>query len=142
MQKTSGEESIDKWKSWANSMTDQDFVLMTTSSGKLNRRTIAEGCGFSKSVLGSNGTIKKYLNDLENELRQRAILPQLTKKGEEESSGQNKINKESLNTSRKESRVPYLEQRILELEAENNAIKGRLGRFSEIIDVYSDLGEL
>ena len=44
-----------------------------------------------------------------------------------------------MKAAREQSRVPELEQRILELEAENKALKGKLGRFSELSDVFMDM---
>jgi hypothetical protein len=142
MAETSGEKSIGKWNTWVDSMTDQDYVLITESTGKLNRRKIREGCGFSKSVLGSNPVIAPALIDLEIELRGRGVLPELTEQGEKESSGRQPIQKESKKTAREQSRVPYLEQQVIELKSENDALKGKLGRFSELNDVYNDLDEL
>lgn len=145
MAETSGEKSVRKWNAWVERMTDQDYVLIAESTGLLNRRKIAKGCGFSKSVLGSNPIIAPALIDLEIELRGRGVLLELAEEEEEEekeSSGRQAIQKESKKTAREQSRVPYLEQQLIELKAENNALKGKLGRFSELNDVYNDLDEL
>lgn len=142
MAETSGEKSVRKWNTWVESMTDHDYILMITSQGKLDRSKVATGCGFSKSVLGSNPRVKAMLEELETKLREHGVLPELISKSEEEDSEPLKIDKESLISSMEKSRVTELEKRCTELKAENNVIKVKLGRFSEIIDVYADLDEL
>ena len=113
-------------------MTDHDYILMMTDQGKLDRTKVANGCGFSKSVLGSNPRVKAMLEELESKLRERGIIPELISKSEEE----------DLISSMDQSRGTGLEKCCTELKAENNVIKVKLGRFSEIIDVYADLDEL
>ncbi len=142
MAETSGEKSVRKWNTWLESMTDHDYILMMTDQGKLDRTKVANGCGFSKSVLGSNPRVKAMLEELETKLRERGILPELISKSEEEDSEPLKTDKESLISSMDQSRVTELEKCCTELKAENNVIKVKLGRFSEIIDVYADLDEL
>jgi len=79
--------------------------------------------------------------EFETKLRERGILSKLTEEGK---AVQKKptLNKQSIKASRQESRVPYLEQEVIELKAENAALRGKLGRFSELNDVYNDLDEL
>ena len=134
-------QNIQKWNDWKGNMTDQQYVQMVHDN-KLSRKVIAEACGFSKSALRQNPTIAKELAELENDLRNRLILPPFTPKGEDESRTPKAIQKESIKAAREQSRVPELEQRILELEAENKALKGKLGRFSELSDVFMDMEEL
>ena len=123
-------------------MTAHDYDLMMPDKGKLYQTEVANGCGFSKSVLGSNPRVKAMLEELESKLRERGILPELISKSEEEDSEPLKTDKESLISSMDQSRVTELEKCCTELKAENNVIKVKLGRFSEIIDVYADLDEL
>jgi len=142
MAETSGEKSVRKWNAWLARMTDQDYVLMVTDLGKLNRQTIADGCGFSKSVLGSNPRIVPLLEELETKLRERGVLSELINESEEEDSEPQKIDKELFISSMEQSKVTDLEKRCTELKAENDLVKSKLARFSEIIDVYADLDEL
>ena len=142
MAETSGEKSIRKWTAWVARMTDQDYALIITSQGNLDRKKIAKGCGFSKSVLGSNPRIAPLLEELETKLRERGVLPELTNEIEEGESEPLKIGKESLISPLEQSKVTDLEKLCTELKAENDVLKSKLGRFSEIIDVYADLDEL
>ena len=60
MSSASGDNSVKLFETWRDSMSDQDYVDIIFR-GKLNRKSIAEQCGFAKSVLGSNQTIKDDL---------------------------------------------------------------------------------
>ncbi|TWX67151.1 hypothetical protein ESZ36_12600 [Colwellia demingiae] len=134
--------NTEKWRVWVDSMTDQKYVDIISRSGQLNRRLIAKGCGFSKTTLRDNPDICPELKQLEDDLRDRNVLPQLTEKGEKELLKPKDIQKESTKAAREQSRVPDLEQQIIELKAENAALRGKFGRFSELSDTFADLGEL
>ena len=130
------EASIIKWDAWVEQMTDQKFVEMVYR-GKLNRKLIKEGCGFSDtSILRSNPTIKDNLRDLEIDLRARNVLPQLTNKGKKESEGLIDVKIESAKAAREQSRVPGLEQKIVELKAEIAAMKSSSERHSELVETH------
>lgn len=109
--------------------------------GNLSRKELANNTGIDRQHFTKNTTIAKMLNELEDRLREANILPKLTEQGKAEQKCST-LDRNSIKQAQEQSRIPKLEQRILELEAENNAIKGRLGRFSEIVDVYNDLDEL
>jgi predicted transcriptional regulator len=129
------EESIAKWNKWKNSMTDQAYVDIIYG-GKLNRTKVAQGCGLTPK------TVRGKLRELEDELRARNVLPRLTEKGDKELKEPKSLQKEAMKTARQESRVPALEQQIIELKAEISALTGKYGRFSELHDTFTDLGDL
>lgn len=141
MSSASGDNSVKLFETWRDSMSDQDYVDITLGS-KLNRTRIAEQCGFAKSVLGSNRTIKLGLITLEDGLRKRLVLPPLTEKGEKEEKAPKILQREALKDAREQSRVPGLEQRIVELEAEIEALRAEKGRLSEFAEVYEELSKL
>ena len=70
------------------------------------------------------------------------MLPRLTEEGEKDLKKPKSLQKESMKTARQESRVPGLEQQIVELKAEISALTGKFGRFSELHDTFTDLGDL
>jgi hypothetical protein len=131
------EGSIKKWNAWVGQMTDQKFVEMV-HRGQLNRKLIAEGCGFDSSILRSNPTVKNNLEGLEIDLRARNILPQLTEKGEKESKGPTDVQVESAKAAREQSRVPGLEQKIVELKAEIASMKSNSERHSELVETHAE----
>jgi hypothetical protein len=131
------EASINKWDAWVVQMNDQKLVEMVYR-GQLNRKLVAEGCGFDTSILRSNPTIKDSLKDLEIDLRARNVLPQLTNKGKKESEGPIDVKVESAKAAREQSRVPGLEQKIVELKAEIAAMKSSSERHSELVEVHAE----
>ena len=60
MSSVSGDNSVKLFETWRDSMSDQDYVDIIFR-GKLNRKNIAEQCGFAKSVLGSKNTAKRVV---------------------------------------------------------------------------------
>jgi predicted transcriptional regulator len=129
------EKATAMWNKWKDSMTDQAYVDMIYG-GLLNRTKVAQGCGLTVK------TVKKRLEGLEDELRARNVLPRLTEEGEKELKEPKSLKKELMKTARQESRVPGLEQQIVELKAEIAALTGKYGRFSELHDTFTDLGDL
>jgi hypothetical protein len=71
------EQNYLSFEAWMASKTDADFREMVTL-GRLNRGEICRECDFGRSVLLQNPRIKKILNELEEELRARGVLPPLT----------------------------------------------------------------
>ena len=68
------EENVQTFAAWVAIKSDADYRAMV-SRGVLSRTEIAKECGFAKSALVQNPRIKAILNDLEDELRQRGLLP-------------------------------------------------------------------
>ena len=90
----------------------------------------------SQVRLASKSSSKAQLEALESDLRNRGILPQ------ESTEGSGKILKHDQDATKRDinaSRVQRLEQRIVELEAENKELRGKISRFSELSTVLTDL---
>jgi hypothetical protein len=68
------EENFRKFTAWKQSKTDEDFRNMVVR-GALSRRDIAAECVFAGSVLNQNPRVKKALQELEDDLRTRQVLP-------------------------------------------------------------------
>lgn len=117
-----------------------DFV----SGSKLNRKKIIEEFGIGKKAITGkrpeNPELARMFNRFEDMLRSTefGIIPPIdtiiTKKE------QKKPNLPKGAISQKEA--AKLTQRILELESENEALKGNYGRFSEVAEVYQRLGQM
>lgn len=76
-----GCENFNAFMAWKISKSDHDFKQLERR-GILNRTEIHKECGFSRSVLTSNPDIKAALEALEDELRERKILPPKAEKDE------------------------------------------------------------
>lgn len=112
------------------------------SGSKLNRKKIIETFGIGKkSITGKrpeNPELARMFNRFEDMLRlpEFAIIPPLDaiiKKNDQR-------NDAPLKCAITASEAAKLNQRILELESENRALKGDYGRFSEVAEVYRRLG--
>jgi hypothetical protein len=125
---------------WEANVTDEELVGMIRGK-QLDRTAVGEQCGIDRTQLTKNTDIAPLFKEFETKLRKRGILPELTEQGKAEQKKPT-LDKNAINAAKHESRVPYLEQQVIELKAENAALKGKLGRFSELNDVYNDLGEL
>jgi hypothetical protein len=114
------------------------------SGSKLNRKKIIEEFGIGKkSITGKrpeNPELARMFNRLEDMLR----LPEfgiispvdtIIRKNEQNNTS---MPKGAISLSE----AAKLTQRILELESENEALKGSYGRFSEVAKVYRRLGQM
>lgn len=117
---------------WKATMTDDGFSQIIFR-GSLNRGEIAKACGFGKSALNQNPKIKAALQALETDLRERNVLPQLTKKAKAEKTEPKQYDKSAVKRARESNRVAELEQKVLELET-------RLKRFGELSETLHDMG--
>ena len=129
---------IQKFKSWTDSMESENYAPFVYR-GNLSRANVATECGFDRQILTKNPTIKRLLQELEDRLREENVLP-----AKNLSTDDDKVllDSASIKASREQSRIPKLEQHIIELQAQVNALKGQLGRFSELSEVYDELTEM
>ena len=65
------------FRSWFATQTDEDFEQIV-HLGQLNRGEVAKAIGIGKSALRQNTAIKTALEALEQDLRDRGVLPPLT----------------------------------------------------------------
>lgn len=122
------QQNVDAFIAWYSSQTDEDFKQIT-HRGQLSRSEIAKAVGFSKSALVQNPRIKELLSDLENDLREREILPELSFQGEEletRSKAYDKISSKQLSDAK---RIAELEQEVLSLKMKQE----RLRELSEVL---------
>lgn len=126
---------------WTKDVTDQQLIEITNpQTGLLERKAVAEACGFDRKNISNDKTqAGSTLQKFEDTLRERKILPQQTAEGIKVQSQPKSVDKVAIKRTREDSQVPKLQQRLLELESELQALKGELGRFSEISKVYKDL---
>jgi hypothetical protein len=139
------------FKEVTDSMTDLDWKdIYNKKDNAASRKELQLICEFEDRGTLRNKTIKDMLyyieNNEENGLRARGIYPKLKPKENKKGGG-------SADTSESKSKklpqgaisqkeAAELTQRILELESENEALKGNYGRFSEVAEVYKRLGQM
>lgn len=70
-------QNLSVFQSWVATQTDDDFKQIIFR-GQLNRGEVAKAIGIGKSALRQNPAIKSALENLEQSLRDRGVLPELT----------------------------------------------------------------
>lgn len=120
------EQNLAAFLAWASSRSDDDFREYV-HRGKLNRSEIAAECGFGKSALGQNPSIKSALEALEGGLRERGILPSLTEAP---------ADAEPLMRDREAKQRRQDGQRLNSLEQENAALRAELAQAKAMLERY------
>jgi hypothetical protein len=130
------EENFLAFRAWVETKTDGDFREMVTQ-GRLNRGEICRECDFGRSVLLQNPRIKEALNELEEELRARGVLPALTT-----SEVVPLRAKGQLQAATDAERLKRLEAENAGLRAELTEVRQRLKRFEALEALLAETGRL
>ena len=133
------QQNLAAFKSWRATQTDDDFKQIIFR-GQLNRIEVAKGIGCGKSALNQNPTLRDLLKALEDNLREKDVLPRLTEEAEK-SAGKPKQYDNTTNRKILESkRLSALEAENIELKVKIETLKSRLERFGELSDTLSEMG--
>ncbi|MCT2530468.1 VPA1267 family protein [SAR92 clade bacterium H921] len=133
------EQNLNSFRSWVATQTDPDFKQIIFR-GQLNRGEIAKAIGCGKSALNQNPALKKELANLETELRNKGILPQLSKAAKEGTSKPKKYDSTANRKSLDSKRVSTLEAENIELKAKVKELESKLARFGELNETLSEMG--
>lgn len=123
-------QNLQAFNLWVASKTDYDYRQMAIR-GVLSRVEIARECDFGKSALTQNPDIKEALRKLEDELRERHVLPPVAVAAE-------KPDVLRLRPSHRQSpecnpeRLQHLEQENASLRAIRDDLTQRLSRSEEL----------
>ncbi|MBD1564302.1 VPA1267 family protein [Vibrio sp. S12_S33] len=124
---------------WAATQTDDDFTQIIFR-GQLNRGEIAKAIGCGKSALTQNPALKKSVKELEDELRNKGVLPPLIDTASKDvdtlKAYDNTANRRLLDSKR----VSSLEAENIELKAKVKELEKRLERFGELSETLSEMG--
>ena len=135
------EENVQRFQTWVASKTDSDFRQMV-SRGVLSRTEIAAECGFAKSALTQNPRIREALKSLEEQLRDRGVLPQVAQSAQDEGAPVVTQRVDSARAALDAERLSRVEQENASLKAENAELKRLLGRYAVLQDVLAETGRL
>lgn len=136
------DEYVQRFRTWVESKTDDDFRNMVTRS-VLSREEIAAECGFSKSVLTQNPRVNEALKALEKSLRERHVLPNRPEPKESDGVTPVQVHRaESARAAKDSERMSRLEQENASLRAENTELKRLLARYSVLQEVLAETGRL
>lgn len=135
------EENVQRFQTWVASKADTDFQEMV-SRGVLSRTEIAAECGFAKSALAQNPRIRDALKRLEDQLREKGVLPPLADSDANDGSPVAAPRVDSTRAARDAERLSRLERENASLRAENSELKTLLGQYAVLQDVLAETGRL
>lgn len=138
------DEYVQRFATWKKSKSDDDFRNLVVR-GVLSRKDIVAECGFSGSVLNQNPRVKKALQDLEEELRERQVLPRkagVSTAGALEPETTPAPRESSVRAAQDAERLSRLEQENASLKAENGELKRLLSRYAVLQEALAEAGRL
>lgn len=135
------QENFEKFKTWISAQTHDTFKQII-HQGKLNRREISKLADIGSSAIKQNPMIRARLEELEEGLRDDGVLPRLTPEVIKV-----KAQPKSYDPTRSKSRadglrLSALEKEVVELRAENAALKKSNETFTEQREAMIELGLL
>jgi hypothetical protein len=133
------QQNLDSFQAWMATQTDDDFKQISFR-GQLSRTEVAKAVGFGKSALTQNPDIRAQLKKLEDNLRDKGVLPPLTdtakKEADKPKQYDNTANRKALDSRRLSS----LEAENIELNAKVKELESKLERFGELSETLSEMG--
>lgn len=135
------QQNLNAFRVWVATQQDDDFKQIVFR-GQLSRIEIAKAIGCGKSALSQNPELRKDLLCLENNLRDKGVLPPLSE------SAKNELDKAKPydNTGNRRAldlkRLSLLEAENVELKAKVKELESRLKRFAELSETLSEMGFL
>ncbi|SFE07350.1 VPA1267 family protein [Paracidovorax konjaci] len=135
------DEYVLRFAAWKQSKSDGDFRSMVVR-GALSRKDIVAECGFSGSVLNQNPRVKEALKRLEDDLRERGVLPPLASSVDDKPLKPSTPSPSSHRAARDAERLNRLEQENASLKAENGELKRLLGRYAVLQEVLAETGRV
>lgn len=135
------EQNVDAFLSWAATQSDDNFKQITFR-GQLNRIEIAKAIGCGKSALNQNPTLRDALKSLEDNLREKGVLPPLTQSAKSSENKPKEYDQSNNRTIQDNQQKTRLEVENIELKAKIALLEDQLKRFSEHSETLSEMGIL
>ncbi|MDG2392448.1 MAG: VPA1267 family protein [Thalassotalea sp.] len=133
------QQNLEAFEVWQATQTDGDFKQIVFK-GKLNRIEVAKGVGCGKSALNQNPALRKALKVLEDNLRERGVLPQLSEAAKKDADKPKQYDNTANRKLLDSKRVSALEAENIELKAKVKELEGKLERFGELSETLSEMG--
>ena len=132
-------QNLSAFQSWVATQTDDDFKQIIFR-GQLNRGEVAKAIGIGKSALRQNPAIKTALDNLEQNLRDRGVLPELTETAQAQRSEPKRYDPSVNQRAMESRRLSVLEQENIELKARVATLEAKLKRYGELSEVLTEFG--
>ena len=132
-------QNLEAFQVWQATQTHDDFQQIIVR-GQLNRGEVAKAVGCGKSAFTQNPALKKALALLEENLREKGVLPPLKQAVkdniEKPKQYDNTVNLKQLNSKR----LSTLESENIELKAKVNELENKLERYGELSETLYEMG--
>ncbi len=132
-------QNLSAFQTWVATQTDDDFKQIVFR-GQLNRGEVAKAIGIGKSALRQNPAIKTALENLEQNLRDRGVLPELTETAQAQRSEPKRYDPSINQRAMEARRLSVLEQENIELKARVATLEAKLKRYGELSEVLTEFG--
>jgi len=133
------QQNLDAFRAWVATQSDDDFKQIVFR-GQLNRIEVAKAVGCGKSALNQNPILRNELKQLEDNLRDRGVLPPLTDTAKKETDKPKRYDNTASRKTLDSKRLSSLEAENIELKAQVKELEGKLERFGELSDTLSEMG--
>ena len=133
------QQNLDAFEAWAATQSDEDFKQII-NQGKLHRGEIAKAIGCSRSALTQNPKLKRAVERVENELRDRGISPPLTQEALQSVNKPKKYDNTASRRALDSKRLSSLEAENIELKGKVTELENKLKRFGELNETLAELG--
>jgi predicted RNase H-like nuclease (RuvC/YqgF family) len=130
--------AFEAWKA----TQDDDSYSQIIYRGSLSRSEICKAIDCGRSALRQNPELKRQLDELEDNLRKRNVLPPLTAeaKAKKADTSPKLYSGEGKKLATQSNRLQALEVEVIDLRAKNAELERELSRLKELSDVVSELG--
>ena len=132
-------QNLEAFEVWKATQTDDDFKQITFR-GQLNRIEVAKGIGCGKSALNQNPALRRALKTLEDNLRERGVLPPLTESAKKNADNPKQYDNTASRKMLDSKRASALEVENIELKAKVKELESKLERFGELSETLSEMG--
>ena len=132
-------EYVRAFELWMATQTDDDYQQII-HRGNLSRGEIVKAIGCGRSALAQNPELRSQLQQLEDDLRAREVLPPLTAQAKASTDSPKAYDPSAHRRQLDTKRVSTLEQENIELKAKVNELQRRLERYGELSETLAEMG--
>jgi hypothetical protein len=133
------QQNLNAFEVWKATQTDDDFKQIAFR-GQLNRGEVAKAVGCGKSALKQNPALRGSLKVLEDNLREKGVLPPLTDTAKKEADNPKQYDNTANRKALDSKRLSALEAENIELTAKVKEMEGKLERYGELSETLSEMG--
>ncbi|CDT25298.1 VPA1267 family protein [Vibrio sp. 10N.247.311.14] len=136
-----GKATVAAFKAWIATQNDDSFTQIIYR-GNLSRGEICKAIDCGRPALRQNPDLAKLLKELEDDLRERKVLPPLSDEGKAKrgDTSAKMYNGDGNKAVMQGNRLQALEREVMDLRARNAVLEQELSRFKELSEVVSELG--